>query len=137
MRRLLALLLFGLAFQAPAHAGPARASDALIFEVFTDYSIRYICSARFPDLQAKVDEAYYRSPLRRIEIPCDGLKCADPRLEQDLKKFTDEAMLAPENEVRKTCVDYVQQSGREEKRFENELAKIPPGTKFPIYPSKK
>jgi hypothetical protein len=107
--------------QAPA----GRPSGELVFNVMTDYFTRYFCITRFPELQPQIDAIYFASPLRKIVVQCEGLRCVDPEVTRSLQKLWDDAARLPDAEASKLCAeDYERAVRNTERRYAAELRAI-------------
>jgi hypothetical protein len=113
-----------------AHAERVRPSGALMLNVYGDYLAHYICTSRFPERRTDFDRLYFSSPLRKIVVPCDGLKCADEKLERDLKLVWENSRRASEEKASRLCeiAEYEKMQRNTERQFAAELQSIPPGT---------
>jgi hypothetical protein len=109
--------------QAPA----GRPSGELVFNVMTDYFTRYFCITRFPETRSRIDAIYFASPLRRVVVQCEALRCVDPELTRSLQKLWDDAARLPEADARKLCTqDYERAVRNTERRYASELKTLRP-----------
>jgi len=92
-----------------------------MWAALADHFARYYCVVHFPAMRAEIQRAYDESPLRRIAVPCRGLKCDNAAYTSGMGILVKRAAGYSRSENEHTCSLYRQSLRETEAEHVREL----------------
>jgi hypothetical protein len=102
----------------------ADASERLLHAALANYFTRHFCELRHPETASEIHNAFQKSKLKGVTVPCQEMTCSTPEFTNGMKVLWKQAERLSETESLEICASYAESLKELEEQYREELGNL-------------